>query len=65
MTKACKGCTERHPACWGECPKYLEARAKHEKLKQAEAKRIEATCAIKDVQFHGLAKYKKDRRRKP
>lgn len=26
--KCCKGCEERHPNCWSECEKYIEARKK-------------------------------------
>ena len=28
----CKGCTERHEACWGKCEKYKSWKAKLEKV---------------------------------
>jgi hypothetical protein len=31
----CKGCTERHEACWSNCEKYDEYRAKMDAEKQA------------------------------
>lgn len=61
MTKICKDCSDRHPACWGSCPKYLEAKAKHDEIKRARAQDLENCKAINDVQYHGLAKWKKER----
>lgn len=27
-------CTDRYMACWGSCPKYIEAKAAHEEQKK-------------------------------
>jgi len=59
LKDACKGCQERHTACWGSCPKYLEARAKHEKEKQEKIKAAQADSAIRDVQYYGLKRQRK------
>lgn len=60
LTKVCKDCSDRYPACWGSCPKYLEARAKHDEIKRAMAESRAANSAITDVQYHGLKLYKKN-----
>lgn len=55
----CKDCQERRQACWGECARYIEARAEFEK-KKAEAKKKEATDqAVRDLQFNSLARSKR------
>lgn len=65
MMNACsKDCQERSPGCHGSCPKYLEARAKHDKIMQARAQDMMNNKAINDVQYHGLALYKKQGGRK-
>lgn len=61
MTQVCKGCTERHPACWGGCAKYQAARAEHERQKQAKAADREKNSALNHVQYYGLAKFRKER----
>lgn len=35
--KCCNGCVapERHPGCHDKCPKYIEAKAQHDALKEA------------------------------
>lgn len=53
MTKVCKDCTDRYPACWGSCSKYQEARAEHEKRKQAKAKDLQTYQDINAVRHHG------------
>lgn len=30
----CKDCPDRHPCCWGACPRYQEAVAENEKKKE-------------------------------
>lgn len=37
---SCKDCTapKRHPGCHDKCPEYLEQRAKHDEIKEAERK---------------------------
>ena len=64
MINICQGCQERHPACWGDCPKYKEARAQHEKIQQEKIKARREMLAINSIQYHGLNKYQKRRRRK-
>lgn len=63
MTSDCKDCTERYPACWGSCPKYLEAKAKYNKVKQAKAADKERNGALNHVRYYGLAKHKKEKGR--
>lgn len=58
----CKDCTERHQACWGSCSRYLEAKAKHDRVRQAAAKDRERNSALNHVQYHGLHKYKKEKK---
>lgn len=50
----CKDCQGRYPACWGSCPKYLEARAEHEKKKAEKRTAHHMECAIRSVQYTGL-----------
>ena len=59
MTKVCKGCTERYPACWGSCKKYKAARAEHEKKKKAAQEQHYNNGVINSVQYHGLKRVKK------
>lgn len=61
LTKVCKDCPDRHPACWGSCPKYLEAKAEHEAVKQAYAKDRAADSLISGVQYYGLRRWQKER----
>jgi hypothetical protein len=39
--RSCYGCVppERHPGCHDKCPKYLEEKARHNALKEADDKR--------------------------
>ena len=46
--ECCKDCQERYPACWGTCPKYLEARAEWERHK----KQLHDEKVITSVQYH-------------
>ena len=32
MTAPCKDCTERHPLCHAECPKYIAYRAERDEM---------------------------------
>lgn len=34
MDAPCKGCTDRHEMCWGECERYLEYKSEHDLIKQ-------------------------------
>ena len=61
ITECCKGCPDRHEACWGSCPKYQHAKAEHDKQKQARAQAINRNCALNSVQYHGLKTKKKER----
>lgn len=61
ITECCKNCPDRHEACWGSCSKYQQAKAQHEKQKQARAQAINRNCAINSVQYHGLKTKKKER----
>lgn len=59
---ACKDCQERYTACWGSCPKYLEAKAAHEKRKAEKRAAHHIECAVKSVQYAGLKKHGKEKR---
>ena len=61
ITDVCKNCPDRHEACWGGCPKYQQAKAEHDKQKQARAQAINRNCALNSVQYHGLKTKKKER----
>ena len=57
--KSCKGCTERHTACWGTCERY-----KAEKAAAVEASRRRTAARVQDrtissVQYTGLRKVRK------
>lgn len=64
ITDVCKNCPDRHPACWGGCPKYQQAKAEYEKRKQAQQKANETRVIINDVQYNGLKKHRKDKLRR-
>lgn len=64
MTDVCKNCPDRHPACWGDCPKYQQAKAEHDKRKQAQQKANETRVIINAVQYNGLKKHRKDKQRR-
>jgi len=53
IKNVCKDCQERSPACWGSCPKYLEAKAEHERQK----KLLRDEQAITNVQYHAHRVY--------
>lgn len=61
ITNVCKDCDERHTACWGDCAKYQQAKAEHEKQKQARSQAINRNCALNSVQYNGLKRKKKER----
>lgn len=52
MITTCKDCAERYPACWGDCPKYLKAKAEYEREKEEYKKKVHDDQAISDVQYH-------------
>lgn len=56
MTNVCNNCQERHTACWGTCPKYLEARQRFEEAKKIRSDNAKTEDAIKDIQFYGYLK---------
>lgn len=64
MTQCCKDCQERHEACWGHCEKYQEAKAKHEAARQARAKQLATDRAARDIQYHGLTKWREDKQKR-
>lgn len=59
MTKVCKDCQERYPACWGSCEKFLAAKEKHLQQSRAAAQDRHRNNIIKSVQYHGLKRHKK------
>ena len=61
MISVCMGYTDRHPACLGSCPKYLDARAAYEKQKKAREKDLITNDMLDSVHFTGL-KYERNRR---
>lgn len=64
ITVVCKGCQERYPACWGSCPKYLEARAELDKKKAVIHNSYKAEKNLNAVQYHGLRRAQKARKEK-
>ena len=62
MESVCKGCAERYAACWGSCPKYIEAKAAHEEQKRAREKSIVLHDMIESVYYNGK-KYERSNRR--
>lgn len=61
MFNVCKECTDRYPACWGSCPKYIEAKAAYEKQKKAREKDLITNDMLDSVHYTGL-KYERNRR---
>ena len=61
MKSVCKWCEERYAACWGSCPKYIEAKAAHEEQKRAIEKAIVLHDMIESVYYNGK-KYERNRR---
>lgn len=55
----CKDCTDRHPACWGTCEKYLAARRELEKKKAEIAKQNKAAGAANAVQYNAMRKLRR------
>ena len=53
MKSVCKGCEERYAACWGSCPKYIEAKAAHEEQKREIEKAIVLHDMIESVYYNG------------
>lgn len=41
MHTSCKGCTERHTACWADCEKYAKDKATHEAMKEERQKDVD------------------------
>ena len=62
MESVCKGCAERHTACWGSCKKYIEVKAAHDKQKRAREKDIVLHDMIESVHYNGK-KYERNNRR--
>ena len=61
MKSVCKGCEDRYAACWGNCSKYIEAKAAHAKEKEAREKAIVLHDMIESVYYNGK-KYERNRR---
>ena len=61
MKSVCKGCEERYAACWGSCPKYIEAKAAHEEQKRAREKAAVLHEMLESVYYNGK-KYERNRR---
>lgn len=57
----CKDCQERYLACWGSCPKYLAARAEHEKKKETIYNSYKDERNINAVRYHGLCRCRKEK----
>lgn len=61
----CHGCMapERYPGCHDKCPKYLEAKAKHDALKAADDKRKQIKGSLihqrNDLYFKAMKKRRK------
>ena len=62
MESVCKGCSERYAACWGSCPKYIEAKAAHDEQKKAIEKSVVLHDMIESVHYNGK-KYERNNRR--
>ena len=62
MESVCKGCAERYTACWGSCPKYIEAKEAKEKKKKAHKKYTILNDLLDSVHYTGL-KYERNNRR--
>ena len=62
MESVCKGCAERHTACWGSCKKYIEAKEENERQKKAIEKDRIMNDVIDSVHYTGL-KYERNNRR--
>lgn len=54
----CFQCLDRHTACWGTCEKYAEEKAKHDEARKARQRELANDKDIRDVQYHGLKRYK-------
>ena len=48
-------------ACWGSCPKYIEAKAAHEKEKEEREKAVVLHEMLESVYYNGK-KYERNRR---
>lgn len=59
----CRSCEARYPACWGSCEKYIKARAEHDAAMAEHIRRREAEAAAKDVQYHGIERTRRRKRR--
>ena len=57
--KVCHNCQERHPACWGNCERYLAARKEPEARKAAKLKAHHMEGAVNHVQYNALRKYRR------
>lgn len=62
MKSVCKGCEERYAACWGSCPKYIEAKASHEEQKKTREKAVVLHEMLESVYYNGK-KYERNNRR--
>ena len=62
MESVCKGCSDRYAACWGSCPKYIEAKEANERQKKAREKDRIMNDVIDSVHYTGL-KYERNNRR--
>ena len=59
--KVCHNCQDRYPACWSSCQKYIDAKAAHEKKKEAREKDKALNEMVDSVHYNGL-KYERNRK---
>ena len=62
MTRVCKNCNDRHPACWGSCEKYRAARADYDAAMAAHKAREARNSGAKDVLFRSIERQKRNKR---
>ena len=62
MTRVCKNCNDRYPACWGSCEKYKAARADYDAAMAAHKAREARSSAVKDVLFRSIERQKRNKR---
>lgn len=52
MNTPCKGCAERHTACWSDCPKYAEYRAQVDAARKAAKKENAAIGLLAESTYY-------------
>ena len=62
MTRVCKDCQTRYPACWGSCDKYKAARAEYDAAMAAHKASEARKSAAKDVLFRSIERQKGNKR---